>query len=275
MRKLISDQDREEMISMYQTGLTAPQVAKRFDVHSTSVYRALSAVGIKPMELARRGDRSLNHRKFDDETELKIKAKYDAGRSMLQIAAEFDCNHVTVRNILKRRGAVLRRRGGVLRSMTTSEIAEMVRMYSDGKTLSQIALHLHTHSGRVALILRENGVEIRHEKASGSNHGLWKNGRTKTPSGYIYVRTPEGFSSMSNGTGYIMEHRLVMAKHLGRPLLQSENIHHINGQRDDNRIENLQLRQGNHGTGASYICNKCGSEDVSPTLLKDQKGAYC
>ena len=87
-------------------------------------------------------------------------------------------------------------------------------------------------------------------KASGKYNANWKGGQ-KLCYGYIYewVEPDNFFASMRNSQGYAFEHRLVMAKYLGRCLSSWEKVHHKNGIRNDNHIENLELMMnGSHAT---------------------------
>ncbi len=67
----------------------------------------------------------------------------------------------------------------------------------------------------------------------------WKGGRTTHPTGYIHVRDWD--HPNADHRGYVLEHVKVISEIIGRPLRKGEIVHHKNGQRDDNRPENLEL----------------------------------
>lgn len=81
---------------------------------------------------------------------------------------------------------------------------------------------------------------------SGSKNPAWKGGVTfkRNKGNYIgpkYVRCPEAFKAMARKDGYVMEHRLVMAMHLGRCLERVEVVHHRDHDTRNNSIANLEL----------------------------------
>ena len=102
-------------------------------------------------------------------------------------------------------------------------------------------------------------------KRTGSSAPYWKGGRTKTQMGYMRVYSPNHPNAIKN---YVLEHRLVMEKHLGRLLLKHETVHHKNGIKDDNRLENLELWTKSHGAGQRY------SDTIGNHPFRIMRGRY-
>ena len=75
----------------------------------------------------------------------------------------------------------------------------------------------------------------------GPEHGNYKNGRYHHGSGYInaLLSADDPLAVMRDKKGYCKEHRLVMARAIGRPLTSKETVHHKNGDPADNRLSNL------------------------------------
>lgn len=100
------------------------------------------------------------------------------------------------------------------------------------------------------------------------NSQNWKGGRIKANNyGYIMIYMP--FHPFCNASGYVLEHRLIMEKQLGRFLGKKEVVDHINGIVNDNRIENLKLfeNQSEHikqeGIRGKYKKNDIWRKNIS------------
>jgi len=122
---------------------------------------------------------------------------------------------------------------------------------------------------RWVLLIKDLPRNIRCHACSNKLNPIKK--KTYLSGGYRYVKlNPDEkfFSSMTIANGYIKEHRLIMAKALGRNLHSWEVVHHKNHIKDDNRIENLQLVSADKHTQITLLENRVAHLEIRVTQLE-------
>ena len=111
---------------------------------------------------------------------------------------------------------------------------------------------------------------------AGSANANWKGGRIVHKKGYVMVKSRD--HPRAPKSGYVFEHVLVMETLLGRILLPGETVHHLNGVKDDNRPENLELWTRPQPSGirvsdalawAYEVLARYGGSGPPPTSLTD------
>lgn len=184
---------------------------------------------------------------------------YADGARIRSLGDPFGFDYKTVRRVLVEEGVAIRGRGrqpGQRSHATPSLIgheAAIARAYEDGASRLSLAKAYGTYPARIQALLTEAGVSLRDDRTRrGQASHMFRGGRQKGKDGYIRVLVPDDspFASMRHGKARtVLEHRLVMAEDLGRPLFPYEVVHHINGVKDDNRRENLELWEQSHPPG--------------------------
>ena len=142
-----------------------------------------------------------------------------------------------------------------------SQLAAIRKMIEvDCLTQATVATRLGIHEatlGRLCsrLVLKTQRTGPR----SGCGHPNWIGGKIRDKNGYVLVYAPDHPNARRCEKGrrkYVLEHRLVMSRHLGRPLSEHEVVHHKNDDKQDNRIENLELFENNGAHIAKTIVGK-------------------
>lgn len=231
---------RSDVIALYSGGAKITDICERAGISKTQVHRIL-----RDADVPRRRQPKPRPEGADA---AAVVVMYLDGHSLEAIGAKFGVSGGAIRNLLVARG-VSRRDPWAERVVPTELRERIIGMRRDGARIGDIATQVALDYRTVSRVLANAG-------------GLNKKARKDR----IFHRK-SGYWLAWDGDRYVLEHRYVMARHLGRPLQKSETVHHVNGVRDDNRIENLQLRQGPHGKGMVSRCLDCGSHNVEVAPL--------
>jgi HNH endonuclease len=241
------------MVKAYTEGERLDSIAGRFGCSvSTLCNRVIKPAGL--VEPGRKRSR-YSHAEKDE-----MARRYDEGESLGSLARAFGCTVPNVRYLVRNRGVQVRAPG---KSQVSEATLGLIReRRAAGVSHQVIATELGVKKHTILVWCRKIGLPA--DRASGSAHPSWKGGRIVDRSGYVRVKIDpqDPMAGMADQNGYVLEHRLAVSRVLGRPLTETETVHHRNGIHGDNDLSNLQLRQGRHGKGVVAQCLDCGSHRI-------------
>jgi len=251
-RNFTPEQDKQ-LAAEYDAGSSYRRLAKKYGGTDISIRNAVLRGGGTPRP-------SVKPNEWSDACKPEALALYRKGVSVRDLAKKYGTRTETISQLLAEVGQRLHSGGRAHpRFKTFAQCVDVIDAYEAGASLASLAERFNCSPPTIkSAILRGGGTIRETGKPRSVPGGRCING------GYVMVIPSQSDKPycVPNDRGYVMEHRLVMGRALGRPLAATESVHHKDGDRTNNDLSNLQLRQGAHGSGVVFTCNACGSHDV-------------
>ncbi len=231
----------------------AVEIAKECKCSSTTIYKWMDKFNIP-----RRNQSEINDKRRGNKLYCKkewIEEQYiNQKLSIYQIAEKCECNPVTIWGWLRKYNIPMRDGQWKKGHMPWNKDKKGIFSEESKRKMSE---------SKKGIIPWNKGKDCPQLKGNKNSH--WKGGKHYSNEGYVYVL--KSMISWKKSNGYIQEHRLIMEENLKRGLWDWEVVHHINGIKDDNRIENLYLCNDNRHH--MRIHNQLGR--IAQQLLRSQK----
>lgn len=238
-----TDSRRREARRLYESGMSLAEVGAQLGTNSARASDAIKQAGgtIRPLAIPRRLPANTAEVFFD---------LYESGLTHRDIARQYDTHPSYVAAILRRstRWTPLGRRAWTPERRTLA-----VELYRSGMTLQAVAAAMKSNNSRVRAVLLAARIRLRKQDRYGDKNPCWRGGR-RMMKGYVEIRMPDHPNARG---GYMLEHRVVMERMIGRLLRPEEVVHHKNAIRSDNRPENLQLYSSNGEHLADELAGRC------------------